>query len=267
MLTITKVIGVFFSTTGNAEQIVLESGEYIAHNLGIPFESENFTKHDEQTEVRSFSEGDLVIFGTPIYDGRIPNKILQAVQTLFQGNGAFAVPMVTFGSSTFDNSLVDLASELKKNNFSILAAGACACKHSFSEIGLDRPNVDDRKHREAFCTTVVDKVFTASLPLEELEIKGKSAAGGYALSGGLDQPVKNAFKPMTANDTKGSSSLAVSSMHGIANRKQANTTGNSSIKFVTPAGNKPKSVDKGLLSHNSILEQEHTAPAISEFFL
>ncbi len=261
MLTITKVIGVFFSTTGNAEQIVLESGEYIAHNLGVPFESENFTKHDEQRDVLTFSEGDLVIFGTPIYAGRISNKILSLVKNMFQGNGAFALPMVVFGDRRFDNSLVDLASELKKNNFNILAAGACACAYDFSEMNLDRPNTDDRKHREAFCATVVDKTFAATMPLDDLEIKGNTGVTGSYLSvadsGEQAAPIFKA-QPVSL-EKKADSSGVGASLFPMGSIKKADTVAGSFVKNNNDA--------QSVLSHTEMPGQTNTMPVISEFFL
>lgn len=54
-----------------------------------------------------------MIFGTPVYAGRVPNKVLPMIQGLFQGNDAFAVPVVTFGNRNYDNALIELRNELE----------------------------------------------------------------------------------------------------------------------------------------------------------
>ncbi len=274
MLTIKKIIGVYFSATGNTEKIVVDTGKYLAKSLGVPFESDDFTKPADHVEARNFSEGDLVIFGTPTYAGRIPHKILPFVQTLFHGNGAFALPLVTFGNRSFDNSLVELADELKKNDFHILAAGACACKHAFAEIGLNRPNGDDEKHREAFCATVVDKTFTAALPLAEVEIKGNADLTGYYVPLGMDgQPAKFLkAKPVTDEEKCDNCGTCADlcPMGSIDKADPSNVPG-ICIKChscVTHCHTGAKSfTDPAFLSHKAMLEQNHTAPAVSEFFL
>ncbi len=274
MITVKKIIGVFFSATGNTGQIVTETGRYLADSLGVPFESDDFTKPADHTAMRNFSEGDLVIFGTPTYAGRIPNKILPFVQTLFQGNGAFALPMVTFGNRSFDNSLVELAEELKKNNFHILAAGACACKHAFAQIGNGRPNSDDEKHREAFCAAVADKVFTASQPLPEIAIKGNSDLTGYYVPLGLDgQPAKFLkAKPVTdpAKCDSCGTCADLCPMGSIEKEEPANVPG-ICIKChacVTHCHAGAKSfTDPAFLSHKAMLEEKYQRPAVSEFFL
>lgn len=44
-------------------------------------------------------------------------KVLPMIQGLFQGNDAFAVPVVTFGNRNYDNALIELRNELENNIF------------------------------------------------------------------------------------------------------------------------------------------------------
>ena len=104
------IAAVFFSPTGNTRKAVVEIADVIARREGIAVREIDFTLPGAREEVRKFEAGELVIFGTPVYAGRIPNKILPAVQTLFEGNGALAVPVVTFGNRSFDNALIELPS-------------------------------------------------------------------------------------------------------------------------------------------------------------
>ncbi len=74
-----------------------------------------------------------MIFGTPVYAGRVPNKVLPMIQGLFQGNDAFAVPVVTFGNRNYDNALIELRNELENNHFHTIAAGAFVAQHAFTD--------------------------------------------------------------------------------------------------------------------------------------
>ena len=109
------IAAVFFSPTGNTRKAVVEIADVIAHREGIAVREIDFTLPGAREEVRKFEAGELIIFGTPVYAGRIPNKILPAVQTLFEGNGALAVPVVTFGNRSFDNALIELRIELEQH--------------------------------------------------------------------------------------------------------------------------------------------------------
>ena len=109
------ITAVFFSPTGNTRKAVVEIADVIARREGIAVREIDFTFPGAREEVRKFEAGELVIFGTPVYAGRIPNKILPAVQTLFEGNGALAVPVVTFGNRSFDNALIELRIELEQH--------------------------------------------------------------------------------------------------------------------------------------------------------
>ena len=95
-----SVTAAFFSPTGNAKKIVNEIAQEIAAQAQVPLRTIDFTlpeaRNDDGTKgegaLYAFEPCDLVVIGTPVYAGRIPNKILPAFQTLFAGNGALAVP-------------------------------------------------------------------------------------------------------------------------------------------------------------------------------
>ena len=123
------IAAVFFSPTGNTRKAVVEIADVIARREGIAVREIDFTLPGAREEVRKFEAGELVIFGTPVYAGRIPNKILPAVQTLFEGNGALAVPVVTFGNRSFDNALIELRIELEKHGFHTIAGAAFVSEH------------------------------------------------------------------------------------------------------------------------------------------
>ena len=75
-----------------------------------------------------------------MYAGRVPNKVLPMIQGLFQGNDAFAVPVVTFGNRNYDNALIELRNELENNHFHTIAAGAFVAQHAFTvSISNDAP--------------------------------------------------------------------------------------------------------------------------------
>ena len=130
---ITGVKAVFYSATGNTEEVVTAIAEKIAEKLGVSMEICNFTLPGGRTEVQTYAPSELVVFGTPVYAGRVPNKMLPVVQNNFKGEGALAVPVVTFGNRNFDNGLIELRNELENNGFHTIAGAGFAVSHVFSD--------------------------------------------------------------------------------------------------------------------------------------
>lgn len=156
---IKSVAAVYFSPTGNTGKVVKEIAEVIAQRAGIPMREVDFTLPGARKEVKEFQAGELVIFGTPVYAGRVPNKILPAVQTLFEGNGALAVPVVTFGNRSFDNGLIELRIELEQHGFHTIAGGAFAAEHVFSDkLAPGRPSEEDMQMIRGFAEDVAAKI-------------------------------------------------------------------------------------------------------------
>ena len=154
MLPIKNIKAVFFSPTGNTKRVVERLAALLSQKLNLPVESDDFTLPAAHVDARTYSSEDLVIFGVPTYEGRIPYKVLPFVQNLFKGKRTPAVAVVTFGNRSFDNSLNELHMELEKNNFSVIGAGAVVCKHAFAEVGIGRPDDADEKRIAAFADTV-----------------------------------------------------------------------------------------------------------------
>ena len=154
-----SVSAVFFSPAGSTGKVVKEIADVIARRAGVPMREIDFTLPKAREEIRKFKAGELVIFGTPVYAGRIPNKILPAVQTLFEGKGALAVPVVTFGNRSFDNALIELRIELEQHGFHTIAGAAFAAEHVFSDkLATGRPDENDLQEIRRFAEKVAAKV-------------------------------------------------------------------------------------------------------------
>ncbi len=77
----------------------------------------------------------------------MPNVLLKYLETV-KGDGAAAMPVVTFGNRAFDDSLIELRDILRDNGFRPFAAAAFVGEHSFSTtLAAGRPDVDDLRWR------------------------------------------------------------------------------------------------------------------------
>ena len=154
-----RIYAVYFSPAGSTGSVTEHISDRIAGEINVPCKVIDFTLPKMRIDKYIFDENDLVIFGMPTYAGRIPNKALPFVQSLFEGNGALAVSLVTYGNRNFDSSLTELTEELSADGFRVLAASACVCRHVFSKkIAAGRPDDSDHDKMEKFADEVVRRL-------------------------------------------------------------------------------------------------------------
>lgn len=190
-MNIQKVWAVSFSATGNTERTAgIIAGE-LAARLGVSSETLPFTRPAQRREVYCFGEGDLVVVGSPTYAGKLPNKILPDFQTKLRGNGALAVPVVTFGNRSYDNALAELCAVLEAGGFHPAAAGAFVAQHAFTdELAYGRPGWSDQFEMKNFAAAVCDKVKSLTGVPEKLSVPGDAAAPYYVPKGTDGEPAR-----------------------------------------------------------------------------
>ena len=94
------VWAVYFSGTGTTERTVRSVAGELARMLSGPCRSFDFTRPQARQKELSFCERDLVVFGTPVYAGRVPNVLLPYLREKVRGGGALAVPVVLLRHDT-----------------------------------------------------------------------------------------------------------------------------------------------------------------------
>lgn len=152
-----RIWAAYWSATGTTAKVVAAAAESAAATLALPLETYDFTLPQARERMPLFGENDLVFFGTPTYAGRVPNVLLKFLATV-AGNGALAVPVVTFGNRDFDDSLIELRDMLAENGFRSFAAAAFACEHSFSTVlAAGRPDTDDLAQAARFGAAAAEK--------------------------------------------------------------------------------------------------------------
>ena len=272
---ITKVTAVYYSAVGSTKAVTEKIAGLIAEKLGVPTDSYDYTLPDSRTKTQNYGPSDLVVFGTSVYAGRVPNKLLPAVQNCFKADGALAVPVVTFGNRNFDNGLIELRNELENNGFHTVAGAGIACRHVFSEkLAPGRPDEADWAAIEKFAVSAAEKVMNLTEIPAPVSVRGDDPVGPYYTPLGTDgkPAVFLKAKPLTKAelcDSCGSCGKACpmgsidaadpSLVSGICIKCQA------CVKKC-PAGAKYFD-DPAFLSHVAMLEQNYTRRAEPEFFL
>ena len=163
MTRINKIRAVYFSPTGTTRKIITATAKRLSKTLKTSIEEYDFTLPKARTRTLQFSDSDLVVFGTPVYAGRVPNILLPYLNTI-QGNGALAIPIVLFGNRDYDDALIELRDILENNGLHTIAAGAFVGEHSFSRIlAKDRPDMKDMNTVDEFVRKINEKYETNTL--------------------------------------------------------------------------------------------------------
>ena len=244
--------------------------------MGVPCGSIDFTLPEQRTDKYIFPPEELVVFGVPTYAGRIPNKILPFVQTLFEAQDTPAICVVTYGNRNYDSSLTELVQEMTGDGFKVFAAGAFVCRHVFSDrIAAGRPDADDYRKIDMFAGEAVEKLRDRTEPdLQKPKIHGGEPVAPYYIPKGEDgQPAKFLkAKPKTDLDkcTNCGICAKVCPMGSISKENCADIPG-ICIKCQACIVKCPEKAkyfdDEAFLSHVRMLEKNFTERREPEWFL
>ena len=269
-----RVCSVYWSATGNSRKTAEIIAGELAEKMGCPLDTIDFTCPKDRESTLTFAEGDLVVFVTPTYAGKVPNKILPFVKEKIFGNGALAVPVVTFGNRSYDNALAELSALMENDGFHTVAGGVFVGRHSFTDkLAFGRPNEDDKKLMKHFAQQVADKIKALDKIPAPIKVPGDSDAPYYSPKGADGQPVKF-LKAKPKTDLAKCSNCGVCArqcpMGAIDLENVAEVPGtcikcHRCIRICTKGAKYFD--DAALLSHLAMVEQNFGEPKVNEIFL
>lgn len=270
---IERVYAVYFSPAGATRRLTTLLARALAEGFDAPMEVMDITLPAAREERHSFGAGDLVVFGSPTYAGKLPNKLLPYWKEGFTGNGALCVALVTFGNRAFDHSLAELCACLEHNDFRLAGAGAFACRHVFSQtLAADRPDAEDFKVLEKLGAAVLTRITKAEQAPAPPSVPGDAAAP-YYIPKGLDGEPKKFLKatPKTSDAcTQCGVCAALCPMGSIDPADAARITG-VCIKCHACVRECPEGAkyfdDEAFLSHKAMLERDFRRRAESQYFV
>lgn len=145
-----KVHSLYFSATGTTAKVVGAIASAAAKTLAADVACHDVTPVTSRKGSLEFTGSDLVIFGVPVYIGRVPNLIKPWLETI-KGGGAFGVPVVVYGNRAYDDALLELYDMMTACGFICTAAAAFVGEHSFSRtLGAGRPDAADLQAAASF---------------------------------------------------------------------------------------------------------------------
>lgn len=182
-----NINAMYFSPTGTTERTVKKLAADLSSCLGKTGRINyiDFTSYDMRINAINFNRDDIVIFGIPVYAGRVPNVLLNYINSV-KSNGALAVAVVLYGNRNYDDALIELKDILETNGFNVVAACAFIGEHSFSKtLAKDRPDETDLKTAEGFAKQIFAK------------ISGETEPRFVALPG--NKPYRSYYRPKDGN--------------------------------------------------------------------
>lgn len=152
------VHAVYFSPTHATRKVAEGTATALAHYTGKPLSITNLTPPTARSQALSLSTDDVLIFGFPVYGGRIPSVLDDALSKL-HGESTPAVAIACYGNRDYDDALLEAKDLLESKGFVVIAAAAFIGEHSYTaKVGTDRPNKADLSLAAKFGTQIAEKL-------------------------------------------------------------------------------------------------------------
>ena len=273
---IESIHAAYFSPTHTTRRLVSHLAAALSGILKVECVENDFTLPARRIEAMQGRKGELWVVGLPVYAGRLPNLLLKYLDT-WQGHGALALPIVSYGNRSYGNALLELHDLLLHHGFTPMGGAAFVGQHSFAcALAAGRPNASDLAVAAGFAADIAGRVqnYLASGELPELHMKGQGAPdyGGYYQPLGEDgKPARFLkAKPETTDDCNACGRCAIVCPMGSIDVEHPSQVIGVCIKcnaciHVCPQKAKIFT-DEAYLSHVRFLTGHYMAPAAIELF-
>ncbi|MEG0597401.1 MAG: 4Fe-4S binding protein [Oscillospiraceae bacterium] len=172
-----KQTAVVFSPT----ESTLKIAKTMMAELPIPAETVDVTCFSERGRAERFTADQLVIFGVPVYGGRVPQTAVERFATM-RGDKTPAILLATFGNRAYEDALLELKELVKQNGFVTVAAAAFVTEHSIMHsVAAGRPDGADTARIQEFAQKAWKKLQDAETiaQIPALELPGNKPFRSY----------------------------------------------------------------------------------------
>lgn len=178
----------YFSPTGGTRQVAQHLAERLGALLHAEVEYHSYTLPREREALPVFDADDIVLWATPVYAGRIPNKTLDYVRSAIthsshqalKPSGIKSIALVTFGNRAYDNALAELVGLMEEGGMKPVGAAAMVTRHSFSDtLGAGRPNEEDLAALDRFAEQLAAKLSIFNSQSSILKVPGEAHPEKY----------------------------------------------------------------------------------------
>lgn len=179
-----RIVTVYFSPTGGTKKISTMLANSLGQSLMLPCEEINFTLPSAREKKYHFSAEDLVIIASPVYAGRLPNKIMPDFKQCFSGEDTLVVPVVVYGNRSYGDALTELCLIMRDCGFHLIGTVAVVSHHAFSQtLAKDRPDEQDAAEIGAFAESLAKLIgegrHQTQMLAEDRFLENQPAVGAY----------------------------------------------------------------------------------------
>lgn len=165
-----KITEMYFSPTYATEKITKIIANELAQHLDKEKITINLTKPASRGKEHRLGPGDLLVFGFPVYGGRIPQLLKETLSKL-EGNNTPAIVVGTYGNRDYDDALLEAKNLLQEKAFIPSAFCVFIGEHSYSrKLAANRPDEKDRSIAVHFAQRMADKLKTGTF--NDISVKG-----------------------------------------------------------------------------------------------
>ena len=169
----------WFSATGNSRKAGRALASRLRSALNLPLYTADISSPGAREKEYAFTPADILILSIPTHYGHVPELLLPFLTRQLQGNGALAVPVVTWGGQSYGDTLRVLGKILEQRDFRISAGTAVRAGHAFLCDTPEYSELLDTDALHAFAEQVLNCIReekflrAADLPLCQLQIPAR----------------------------------------------------------------------------------------------
>ncbi|MBR1798514.1 MAG: EFR1 family ferrodoxin [Bacteroidales bacterium] len=154
-----RVQGLVFSPTGGTRHVCERIVGTMSREMNVPSVIKDYTLPAERETSLQLSSDDLLVWATPVYAGRVPNKMLEYMKMAVCAKDTPSVAIVVYGGRSYDDALAELVSIMKQSGCKVIGAAAIVARHVFSDnLAVGRPSASDVASLDLFGHRMVDKL-------------------------------------------------------------------------------------------------------------
>ncbi len=160
---------VYFSPAFSTRKVIRMIGE----SIDMPAVEHDITQGI--TEPLIFNPDDLVVFGAPVFSGRIPAMAVKALEEV-KGTNTSAMIVAVYGNRDYDDALLELQHIVEAGHFHIIGAAAFIARHSiFPQVAAGRPDEQDQTKIADFAKQCMQKYLSrGELSSKPIKVKGNT---------------------------------------------------------------------------------------------
>lgn len=264
------IVALYFSPAGSTKRIAEMVANRLAIRMNTSYRLQSYTLPNEREEWHDLSADDFLVWCTPVYAGKVPNKTLDFVKSHISASGGRGVCVAVFGNRHYDNCLAEMSAIMQQGGITPIAAAAVVARHVFSPdtIAPGRPNSQDCEELLQWC----DDINLESR--QPISVPGDATQSYYTPLGTTGQPAKF-LKALPETDparcTGCSKCVNLCPMGIISLKNGIAAISGTCIKCQACILNCPEKAlrftDPDFLSHAKMLETKASSPAPNKFFV